>query len=173
MIDTRVANDQTREAFATLDACIGEPVGGLPEDFFLFLSKYTPLINVDLLIQDDRGRTLLTWRDDETYGAGWHVPGGIIRYKETTEYRLHATALRELHAAIEFDPEPVTVMQYMNPARRERGHFISLLYRCRLTAPPDPALESRDGAPLRDQWAWHQGCPANLIPAQKAYRRFF
>jgi colanic acid biosynthesis protein WcaH len=35
-----------------------------------------------------KGRTLLTWRDDESFGAGWHVPGGIIRYKETAADRI-------------------------------------------------------------------------------------
>src|SRR3954451_13793393 len=84
-----VVKEIHQQAFAVLDAWVGEPVDGLPEEFFLFLSRYTPIVNVDLLIQEaigeDRRRTLLTWRDDETYGAGWHVPGGIIRYKESAE----------------------------------------------------------------------------------------
>ena len=55
----------------------------LPEELFRFISTISPLVNVDLLIKDDTNRTLLTWRDDEHYGAGWHVPGGIIRFKES------------------------------------------------------------------------------------------
>jgi colanic acid biosynthesis protein WcaH len=145
----------------------------LPEDFFLFLSRYTPLVNVDLLIQDERRRTLLTWRQDETYGAGWHVPGGIIRYKETAEDRIRATAFRELGADVAFEPEPAAIEQAMDFSRRERGHFISLVYRCRLLGQPDPALAYVQGEPRRDQWAWHEGCPADLIPAQARYRRLF
>ena len=51
---------------------------GLPEELFLYVSSITPLVNVDLLIKDDRGRALLTWRDDSYYGPDWHVPGGIF-----------------------------------------------------------------------------------------------
>ena len=161
-----------REAFAALDAWVGEPKDGLPEEFFLFLSRYTPLVNVDLLIQDE-GRTLLTWRKDETYGAGWHVPGGIIRYRETAEDRIRATARRELGVDVAFDAGPIAIEQAMDLSRRERGHFISLVYRCRLLGPPDPALGYVAGAPKRDQWAWHRGCPPDLIEAQSHYRRLF
>lgn len=161
-----------REAFAALDAWVGESKDGLPEEFFLFLSRYTPLVNVDLLIQNE-GRTLLTWRQDETYGAGWHVPGGIIRYRETAEDRIRATARRELGVETAFDAEPVAIEQAMDLRQRERGHFISLVYRCRLLGPPDPALEYVAGRPKRDQWAWHRGCPPNLIEAQSHYRRLF
>src|SRR5438105_4861558 len=66
-----------RAAVQGLGCPLGDTGAGLPPEVFLFLSRVTPLLNVDLLIQDDRGRTLLTWRDDEFFGAGWHVPGGI------------------------------------------------------------------------------------------------
>jgi colanic acid biosynthesis protein WcaH len=61
----------------------------------------------------------------------------------------------------------------MDPKHRERGHFISLVYRCRLLNPPDPALEYQTGRPKREQWAWHEGCPPDLIEAQAHYRRLF
>jgi ADP-ribose pyrophosphatase YjhB (NUDIX family) len=167
-------NEIHRQAFETLDAWVGEPFDGLPEEFFLFLSRFTPLINVDLLIQDDRRGTLLTWRQDATYGAGWHVPGGIIRYKETAEDRIRATARRELGAEVMFDPQPIAVEQLVEPDRRERGHFISLVYRCRLLGPPEPRLRYEQGKPAsRDQWAWHVDCPPDLIAVQAFYRRFF
>ena len=168
-----MANEIYQQAFAALDAWVGEPVDGLPEEFFLFLSRFTPMVNVDLLIQDEGHRTLLTWRQDETYGAGWHVPGGIIRYRETAEDRIRATARRELGAEVTFHAEPMAVEQAMHPDRRERGHFISLVYTCRLLGPPDPALRYLHGRPQRDQWAWHEGCPPNLIAWQAHYRRFF
>src|SRR5689334_24697930 len=90
-----------------LEAALGDPRQGLPEELFLFVSRITPLINVDLLIHDDQSRTLLTWRDDEFYGAGWHVPGGIIRFKESVATRVHACAREELGAEIAYDEAPV------------------------------------------------------------------
>jgi ADP-ribose pyrophosphatase YjhB (NUDIX family) len=168
-----MATDHHKQAMAALESWIGNSIGGLPEEFFLFISRFTPLINVDLLIQDDRRRTLLTWRQDETYGAGWHIPGGIIRYKETAEARIRATALAELGAEVDFEPQPLAIEQTLEPERRERGHFISLVYRCRLAGPPDEALRYSQGTPERGQWAWHEHCPLNLIPAQAWCRRFF
>jgi ADP-ribose pyrophosphatase YjhB (NUDIX family) len=173
IIVTRAVKEIHQQAFAALDAWVEDPREGLPEELFLFLSRFIPLLNVDLLIQDDRRGTLLTWRQDATFGAGWHVPGGIIRYKETVENRIHATARRELGVEVAFDPEPVAVEQFIDPERRERGHFIALVYRCRLLGPPDSTLRYVAGAPRRDQWAWHQDCPPDLIPAHARYRRFF
>ena len=57
------------EALAVLDSWALDPRGGLPEELFLFISRLVPMINVDLFISDDQGRVLLTWRDDEIFGA--------------------------------------------------------------------------------------------------------
>ena len=84
-----------KRILAALDAWAPEPAAGLPEELFLLVSRLTPLVNVDLLVQDEGLGTLLTWRADEFYGPGWHVPGGIIRYKETAEDCIRATAERE------------------------------------------------------------------------------
>jgi len=159
--------------FAELDAWAGAPAQGLPHEFFVFLSGFTPLVNVDLLIRDPSAGTLLTWRHDETYGPGWHVPGGIIRYKETAELRIRLTAQRELGADVEFDGEPIAVEQTIHPKRRERGHFISLLYCCRLLGAPSQRLHYATGVPEHGQWAWHRVCPPDLIPEHAHYRRFF
>ena len=162
----------SKRLLAALDACAPEPSAGLPEALFQLVSRLTPLVNVDLLVQDAERGTLLTWRADEFYGPGWHVPGGIIRYKETAEDRIRATAQRELGAAVEFEPQPVAVVQAIDPERRERGHFISLVYRCRLATPPAEALRFTGGVPQHGQWAWHAQCPPDLISAQAPYRRF-
>src|SRR4030042_2731238 len=75
------------EAIAALDRQVPNPSAGLPEELFLYISRTTPLVNVDLLIKDENGRTLLAWRDDQYSGKGWHVPGGIGRFKEPLERR--------------------------------------------------------------------------------------
>ncbi|MBZ4193124.1 MAG: NUDIX hydrolase [Candidatus Contendobacter sp.] len=152
-----------------IEVAIGARVNGLSEDVFLFLSRVTPLVNVDLLIQDSTRRTLLTWRSDQFYGPGWHVPGGIIRYKETAADRIRAVAKGELGATVEFDPVPTLVQESILPERRDRAHFISLLYQCRLTSGLDESHRYSPEAPLPDQWLWHKRCPENLIKEQRAY----
>jgi len=155
-----------------LEAALGDPLQGLPEELFLFVSRITPLINVDLLIQDDGGRTLLTWRDDEFFGAGWHVPGGIIRYKEMAADRIRACARAELGAEVAFNSAPVLVSENIRP-HRSRGHFISLLYQCRLLTPLDQGRRADSSEPSAGTWRWHQGCPPDLLEAQAHYARFF
>jgi colanic acid biosynthesis protein WcaH len=165
--------ESCKRIFADLDAWAATPGDGLPHELFVFLSGLTPMINVDLLIRDPVAGTLLTWRHDENYGPGWHIPGGIIRYKETAESRIRLTAQRELGADVEFDPEPIAVQQTIHPVRRERGHFISLLYRCRLVGEPTVRLRHAGAEPEPGQWAWHRACPPDLLPEQVSYRRFF
>ena len=162
-----------KRILAELEAWANAPEKGLPEELFVALTRLVPMINVDLLVRDDELGTLLTWRDDEYYGPGWHVPGGIVRYKETFESRIRLTAQGELGADVEFDPEPIAVEPTIVPVRRERGHFISLLYRCRLLGPPAEVLRQSRAEPEAGQWAWHRTCPPNLIPEQDCYRRFF
>jgi len=159
-----------RELIGQLESAIGNPSKGLPEELFLFVSRLTPMVNVDLLIRNEQGQTLLTWREDEFYGPGWHVPGGIVRFKEAVSARIMAVAGNELGARIEFDSKPLAVSEIMSATRDNRGHFISLLYACRLASPPDARLQWREGPPRHGQWAWHSACPANLIAVHELYR---
>ena len=159
------------QAMQTLESAIGDPRQGLPEDVFLFLSRITPLVNVDLLIQDEAGRTLLTWRDDEFFGQGWHIPGGVIRYKQTAAECIADCARRELGAEVSFDLAPALVQETIS-AQRTRGHFISLLYRCRLESTPDERLRAAD-VPVRGAWRWHREPPPDLLKVHAPYARFF
>jgi len=70
---------------------IPEITQGLPEAC-LFMQPDNPLVHVDLLIKDEVNGVLLTWRDDDYYGAGWHVPGGVIRLRKPFSDRIHAVA---------------------------------------------------------------------------------
>jgi len=166
------SNDMSR-AIGELESLVSAPERGLPEDLLMLVSRLTPLVNVDLLIQDSGGRTLLTWRHDRFYGPGWHIPGGIIRYKEKALDRIRAVALRELVAEVESEAAPLLVREYIDLHAGDRGHFISLLYRCRLLTPLDPGRRFVPQHPQPDRWEWHEHCPANLIAQQLEYGTYF
>ena len=156
-----------------LESLIENPSEGLPEDLFLFISRITPLINVDLLIKNEQHHTLLTWRDDGYWKPGWHIPGGIIRYKETIADRIKAVSAHELGAEITFEQGPLAVNEFVHPLRRVRGHFISLLYACKLVGPLDENLKFEKGVPKRGEWAWHSRCPEDIISIHgEMYRKF-
>jgi ADP-ribose pyrophosphatase YjhB (NUDIX family) len=167
------SDEQRAEAIRTIERRIGSPEAGLPEEIFLFVSRITPMVNVDLLIQDERRRTLLTWRDDRFFGPGWHVPGGVIRYKERAEDRIRHVARQELRAEVEFDSAPVFVLQSIVPQKRNRAHAVSLLYRCRLKSSLDERQRFTPNSPIPGQWEWHEYCSENLIPEQREYAAFF
>lgn len=164
--------EKLHEAIRVLEAAIEDPHAGLPQEVFLFATRIIPMINVDLLIQDDSGRTLLTWREERYWKPGWHVPGGIIRYKETFADRVRAVARLELGAEVSFPQDPIAINQLIQTVRRDRGHFISLLFPCRLLTQPDPALRAGAGAPLPNQWRWHERCPGDLLGVHEIYRRY-
>lgn len=159
------------EAIAAIERSAPDPTSGLPEDVFLLVSRITPLINVDLLIQDEHRGTLLTWRDDEHFHCGWHVPGGIIRYKEPAADRIRKCAEEEIGAAVEFEPKPLLITETIR-SERTRGHFISMLYRCRLRTEPDAARGAGE-PPRRGEWKWHSRFPDDLIQVQRVYAPYF
>ena len=166
-----VDKDNLKQLINLLESFIKNPSKGLPEDVFLFISRMTPLINVDLLIKNEENETLLTWRDDGFFPAGWHIPGGIVRYKEKIRDRIKAVAKNELGASVKIEGRPLTINEVIIP-QETRGHFISLLYRCILLTPPDEKLRYRGGRPQAGQWAWHKKCPYNLISVHNMYREF-
>ena len=152
--------------------CIRNAKSGLPQEAFYFVSQLTPMINVDLLIKNKVGQTLLTWREDRFYGPAWHIPGGIIRFKERIEDRIVKVAEIELGCRVRFASAPIDVRGIINKERDIRGHFISLLYLCELEGDPDPARKCLSSAPLAGEWAWHDKAPQNLLHVHESFRVF-
>jgi ADP-ribose pyrophosphatase YjhB (NUDIX family) len=142
---------------------------GLPEPVFLGLSALTPMVNVDLLIKSPDGASLLTWRADRFYGPGWHIPGGIVRFKEQMADRAAKVAELELGATVKVHPQPLMIREIMHPSRDERGHFISFLLACELSSELPPSMAARAELPEPGQWAWFDRAPPNLISQHAAY----
>lgn len=150
---------------------ISNPAAGLPQELFFFISRFTPLINIDLLIKDENGRVLLSWRDDSFVGAGWHLPGGIVRFKENIETRLRQVCKKEIGMVVKFDPVPITINQIICKSKT-RGHFISILYRCFVSSkyiPNNKGLSRNNPGYLM----WHESCPKNLVNVhKKIYKKY-
>ena len=155
-----------------IENSIKDPTKGLPEDIFLFLTRLSPLINVDLLIKNPQNQTLLTWRQaGESYGPGWHVPGGIIRYKESMYERIEKVAQLEFGAKIHYEKTPILVNEIIRcPERKNRGHFISFLFDCQLISQLDEQLHHSVGEPQSEEWMWHKECPVDIIPVHLMYK---
>lgn len=151
---------------------------GLPEELFLLVSALTPIPNVDLLIQDIEGRILLSWRDDEYYGKGWHIPGGCIRFGEKIEDRIQKTAIEEIGCNVEFQKEPLAikdVIVYPNHALVNpniRGHNITILYKCVL--PKTYCIDNQDKIESdRGYLKWFNKIPNDLLKVHDVYKEIF
>ena len=172
-------------AIAEIDRAVGQPhPGRLPLELFLLASRLVPLFTVDLWIERDDGAVLLTWREDEFFGRGWHVPGSALRLGEGTQHRLRECAREELGAEIEAEGLPFDLMEEIqpqigegsDPKARDRAHNVSAAYRCRLLTPPDlaRAYAADSGTPPEPgQWAWHTRCPDELLEVHRCYERHF
>ena len=155
-----------------LRQCIENPIEGLPEEIFLFATEITPMVNVDLLVRDDAGRILLAWRNDPWYGDGWHVPGSIVRVKESFDERIQKCAIRELHSKVNYKKEPLEMFQIIEKEFKTRCHFFSFVFECKL---PDGyqidngALDEHDTGFL----AWHGSYPVQMLRCHEVYRKYF
>ena len=154
-----------------LEKSINDPTKGLPEEIFLFICRNIPVVGVDLLIKDENNRTLLSWRNDKFNGVGWHIPGGILRLKETLIDRVKKVAEVEIHTKkIKIEPNSYGTFQYIND-QKERCHVVSHLFKCHLPStfiPENKNLSIEDAGFLM----WHDKCPYNLLGCQEFYRKY-
>lgn len=148
---------------------------GLPEEVFIAVSTVIPIVNVDLLVLDKKNRILLSWRDDEYFGKGWHLPGGCIRYKETMMERVQNTALNEIGSRVHVEPVPIAVRDVImgkdDDHIRKRAHHLAVLYRCCL--PTEFTLDSTEGQTEINRLKWFSAIPDNILPVHSVYDDIF
>ena len=113
-----------------------------------------------------------SWRDDPYAGKGWHIPGGVIRFKETIKERIDEVARIEIGTFIDSSSqEPVAINEIFDHEREVRSHFISLLYRCSLAVgfiPKNKGILRFDPGYLM----WHKTCPRDLVNLHEIYRKY-
>lgn len=161
-------------AVSLLRDCRIDARKGLPEDVFLLVSSLSPIPNVDLLIVNKDNQVLLSWRDDPYYGKGWHIPGGCIRFGETMLERVHKTALEEIGCDVIVEPIPIGIQETILQPRKhlkylnDRGHNISILFKCRL---PEGYEVNNHGRLLETPGflQWFERFPSNFLKLHLGY----
>lgn len=149
------------------------PQNGLPQPVFDFASSIVPMINVDLLVRNNKGEILLSWRKDKFSGNVWHIPGGIIRFQEKIEHRIHMVAINELKCDVLWNGKILEINEIISD-HQERGHFISLLVECDLTENIAAIQETCNCKLEAGSVAWFERCPDNFIDCQyPIYSKYF
>ena len=119
-----------------MDAEGVDPTKGLPKELFHFATTLIPCANIDLFITKGN-QLLLTWRNDEFYGQGWHIPGGCLRIGETLDKRIQETARNEIGTEVVYDSNSFITREALMTENRPwlknqlaRCHNISMLFDC-------------------------------------------
>ncbi len=164
--------DELKKAIDIVRGSIDDATKGLPEEVFLMASELLPLVNTDLLVRDQEGRVLLAWRNDKWWGSGWHVPGGILRLRESLEDRVNRTAASELHTKVSYNSVPLEVHPIIAGQFRERSHHVSFVYDC--SVPKEYVIDNDDLKPGDTGFlAWHDHFPEDMLACHMFYRKYF
>jgi GDP-mannose mannosyl hydrolase len=73
------------------------------KDKFLDIIDATPLVSIDLIVEDSQGRFLLGKRLNRPAQGYWFVPGGRIRKNETLADAMARISSTELGAALDIN----------------------------------------------------------------------
>ena len=83
--------------------------------------------------------------------------------------RVHKVAKNELNSNIISEKTPIEINEIMLN-QKNRGHFISILFSCKLIDKLPEKLKYVDGVPKICQWKCHNKCPHNIIFTDKIYK---
>jgi 8-oxo-dGTP diphosphatase len=131
----------------------------------------TPLLTVDVVLFDARGRVLLIKRGHPPFKGGYALPGGFVDVGETVE----AAARRELLEETGIVAGQLTLLGvYSKPERDPRGHTVSVVFRGRVRS--TVATAGDDAAAVEWVAGWRKAKLAFdhaviLADAAKAARR--
>ncbi len=117
----------------------------LPKEDFINIVKNTPLISIDLIIENGEGEILLGWRNNSPAKGYWFVPGG--RIKKDENFRDAFKRILRVETGLDMELEDATFLglyEHLYPYENFTGepgfgtHYIPVAYRIKL----DKELES-------------------------------
>ena len=96
----------------------------------------TPLLTVDCVVADAKGRLLLIKRGHPPFKGQWALPGGFVGLDETVE----DACRRELLEETGMKARKLTLVGvYSGPGRDPRGPTVSVAFKARIAAKPPKA----------------------------------
>ena len=128
-----------------------DPHLGLGKKLFNKIVKLVPFVACEVLIYDKRKGVLLLKRHDQYYN-GWHIPGGLLRFRESFDERIQAVAREELDIHIS-SHELIDTYNFIDDPR---GHTIGFVFLCKTSDTPTTGK-------------WFKKIPKNLIAHHKPF----
>lgn len=151
------------KAIQTLrDNVVRDENNNIDYNLFLYFTELFPNITIEVIIRDSTGRVLLLWRDDEQFGQGWHLPGGILRLGETMKFR-HDNVLKN---ECGLDPKQDIISSVFHKEieqyfeyRRNRKHGISFVYNVKVN----------NDIKIGNDAKWFSEIPDNILKEHMIY----
>ena len=116
---------------------------------------------------------MLLWRDDQHYGPGWHLPGGIIRFREQMIKRVEKVAFGECNVVPKNIVGPLEYFESIDIQQRERSHFITFIFSCEIDMPKTQLTFGYDWLVNLKKGKFFKVFPNDMIPLHHKYRKFF
>jgi len=140
-----------------------------PEYFEKHITTVVPIINVDLIVIDNNRRILLSYRDDDNC-KGWHIPGRILRFKESLNEAIIRCALLEL-GEVPYCTTFIDFIEFINDTET-RGHFMSFAYQVSMDLNYDCNIYNTGKSETSNGFLkWFSEWPEDLIEGHKIYKR--
>lgn len=114
----------------------------LDDEQLFYVVKHSPVVSIDLIIEDQKSRILVGLRNNEPAKGMYFVPGGMIRKGETRAQAFRRILIRETGLAIDFSTAQfINVFEHNYPTNRFNApgfgtDYFALAYRMTL---PDGA----------------------------------
>jgi len=80
---------------------------------------------VDGVVVDEERKVLLSKRDDEPFKGYWHIPGGVVRYKERVEEAVERVMEEEVGIRVKIRG---LIGVYSDFKRDPRGHYVTVAF---------------------------------------------
>lgn len=113
----------------------------ISEEKFRVVLDSTPLVSIDLLVEDEQGRFLLGYRKNRPAQHYWFVPGGRIQKNESLDSAFKRLTTQEL--GTEFSIEQATLLGPFDHFYDDcvfgsdiSTHYVAIAYRLKVTNLP-------------------------------------
>ncbi len=106
----------------------------LPPEIYCTVVELTPLVSIDLIVRDRRGRVLVGYRRNRPAQGFWFVPGGRLGKNETRREAFARLTVDELGVELNIDRASfVGVFEHLYPDNftgdpRFGTHYVVLAY---------------------------------------------
>ncbi len=153
MPKTSLTITEQTELARLLGIVTNEDEGFIPDPAYRPMHKLVPWPAVEVLIYDENGRFILTYRDDDF--KGWHIPGGYMKPNESYQDACDRNVRKEKIANAVTNLQLIATHVWLE-GEHPYSYPISLIIACKAVG------EIVERCDLR----WFGEIPGDIIPQQ-------